>query len=281
MRLRSLGVAQLRSETEDEGHRGSETRFQQLLAAGSQIGSTAGGGAAGAIIGGLVGGPAGALIGGAANAAVSMAITRLGGEISERMLSSREKARVGFVMGHAIAIMNERIESGDSLRSDGFFDAGDTDRSDADSVIEAVLLKSQREPQERKLPYMSRMFAAFALEDYYSPELAHQIVKAAEQLTYRQLCILRLAAVKNRYALRLSDYRGQETFATALYSVLFECVDLYNKSFLNFGGEVAFGPSDVKPGSMTVQGLGADIYNSMQLHEIPVEDVSPIAEVLT
>ena len=232
-------------------------------------------------MGSAIAGPVGALIGGLANAVVSIALTRLGGEISERMLSSREKARVGFVLGHAIAIMNERIESGDSLRSDGFFDASEFDRSDADSVIEAVLLKSQREPQEKKLPYMSRMFATFALEEYYTPELAHQIVKAAEQLTYHQLCILRLAVIKDRYALRPDDYRGQGTFMMPLYSVLFECVDLYNKSFLNFGGEVAFGPSDVKPGSMTVQGLGSDIYNSMRLYEIPENDVLPIAEVLT
>jgi hypothetical protein len=49
---------------------------------------------------------------------------------------------------------------------------------------------------------------------------------------------------------------------------------------INFGGEVVFGPTDVKPGSITVQGLGADIYNLMKLAQIPNEDLLPIATQL-
>ena len=110
--------------------------------------------------------------------------------------------------------------------------------------------------------------------------MAHQIAKAAEQLTYRQLCILRLSVHKSGFELQEGDYRGQGSFSRELYQVLYECLDLYNRGFINLGGDVAFGPTDVKPGNMTLQGLGADIYNHMRLWMIPDEDLIPIAETL-
>lgn len=61
-----------------------------------------------------------------------------------------------------------------------------------------------------------------------------------------------------------------------LYQVLYECMDLYHRGLINFGGEVLFGPTDVKPGSMTAQGLGADIYNLMKLSTIPLGDLMPV-----
>jgi hypothetical protein len=110
--------------------------------------------------------------------------------------------------------------------------------------------------------------------------LAHQITKAAEQLTYRQLCILKLAVVKQIFGLRSADYRGQTSFPQELYQVLHECLDLYLRGFINFGGTVAFGLTDIAPGKMTVQGLGADLFNSMKLVAIPDEDIVPIASQL-
>jgi hypothetical protein len=107
--------------------------------------------------------------------------------------------------------------------------------------------------------------------------MAHQIIKAAEQLTYRQLCIMRLSVVKQAFNLRGGDYRGQGSFTKEVYQLLYECLDLYNRGFINFGGEVVFGPTDIAPGKMTVQGMGADVYNIMRLATIPNEDLVPIA----
>lgn len=59
-----------------------------------------------------------------------------------------------------------------------------------------------------------------------------------------------------------------------------ECLDLDHRGFINFGGGVAFGPTDVFPGKMTVQGLGADVFNLMKLNLIPNEDLMPIATQL-
>ncbi len=91
---------------------------------------------------------------------------------------------------------------------------------------------------------------------------------------------LQLADVKDTYLLRAEDYRGQGTFSADLFSALQECADLYQHGLLNFGGEVVFGLTDIKPASMQLQGVGGVLHRLMRLHEIPQQDISPIAHRL-
>ena len=63
------------------------------------------------------------------------------------------------------------------------------------------------------------------------------------------------------YAMLTIEAKGHLLRSNTKSSI--ECLDLYKALPIswNFGGEVAFRPTDgVKPGSMTVQGLGVDIY---------------------
>lgn len=250
--------------------------IRKLIDGGAEIA----GGAVGGALGFLAGGPVVAALLGAGGAAAAMALKHIGQEVSERLLGSREKVRVGGVLAIAAAEIHQRIERGEQIRSDDFFTAKSGGRSDAEEVAESVLLKSQREPEEKKIPYMGHLLSNVAFDAQISPEMAHQITKAAEQLTYRQLCILKLAVVKDVFRLRAGDYRGLATFSKDLYQVLYECLDLYHRGFINFGGEVAFGPTDVAPGKMTVQGLGADLFNLMKLASIPDQDIISIATQL-
>ena len=250
--------------------------IQKIVDAGVGLLREAGGNVAGATVGFLVGGPVGAAAGGAVGWAVSQGLGRLGREFSERALAPREEARVGCVLVLGVEQIRTRLEAGEELRTDGFFDSGMNDRSGAEEVMENILLKSQREPEERKLPYMGNLFANIAFDSTIGPEMAHQVTKTAGELTYRQLCLLRLAVVKDEFDLRESDYRGQGSFAKELYQILYECLGLYSRGYVNFGGGAAFGPTDVKPAGITVQGLGADTYNLMGLRDIPADELVPI-----
>lgn len=113
-----------------------------------------------------------------------------------------------------------------------------------------------------------------------SAAMAHQLVKASEQLTYRQLSLLRLSVVKEAFGLRRTDFRQHGQFNIELLQVLYECLDLYTCGFVNFGGSVAFGPTDVNPGMMMAQGLGAHLHNAMQLETIPISDIEAVAREL-
>ena len=241
----------------------------------------------------LIGGPEGLAIGGVLGKGVEIALNKVGQEISTRQLAPREETRVGAAFAYAAAEINRRLKEGDALRNDDFFDEKRAGRSDAEEVVESVLLKAQREPEERKIRYMGFSFSSIAFDSQISVQMAHQLTKIAEQLTYRQLCILKLSEVKDRYELRREDYRDHGEIGKDLYQVLYECAELYNKEFINFRGKADLhgreladfgatidGLTRAIPSCMTLQGIGADLYNLKKLSLIPDEDIDPIAEQL-
>lgn len=256
----------------DERNSEQNAKLHKLIDGGAELA----GGAVGGALGFLAGDPVGAALLGTGGAAAAIVLKRIGHEVSERLLGDREKIRLGGVLAIAAAEIGERIKKGDKIRTDNFFETKTGERSPAEEVVESVLLKSQREPEEKKIPYMAHLLSGVAFDSQISPEMAHQITKMAEQLTYRQLCILKLAAVAKDAGLRAGDYRGQTSFSKELYQLLYECLDLYQRGLINFSGEVAFGPTDVAPGKMTIQGLCVDLFNLMKLGLIPNEDLLPI-----
>ena len=260
--------------------------IRQLIYDGTAMLGSGAGAAVGAVLG-LLGGPGGAAVGGVAGKLIENLISKVGQEISERHLSTREKVRVGAAFTIAAAEIRQRIENGDSLREDGFFDEKQTGRSDAEEVAESVLLKAQREPEEKKIQYMGYLYASIPFDPEISAHVAHQLSKAAEQLTYRQLCILRLCAEKGNFGLPdiLNLARDMSNPTEELSEVLHEYWDLYLRSFIDFGqgfdiSMTEFGPKGMIPEMADLQGMGEDLYNLMRLSLIPDKDIAPIAEQL-
>ena len=238
------------------------------------------GGGLGATLGFLAGDPVTAGLFGAVGTAAVGILKKIGHEFSERHLSSREDFRVGKVLAIAALEIHQRIENGESPRNDGFFDKKSSGRSDAEEVAEAIMSKCQREPQEKKIEYMGYLLASIAFDPNISADMGHQLIKAAEELTYRKLCILKLAVVKDRFGLRNENYRDHGRFSKKLYSVLYECMDLCQKEYITLEDAHALGLTDIVPRSMAVQGIGGDLYNLMKLSSILDDDLIPIAEVL-
>ena len=149
------------------------------------------------------------------------------------------------------------------------------------------LLKVQREPEEKKIRYMGYLYESILFEPQISVHMAHQLIKAAEQLTYRQLCILRLCAVKDKFGLRNNNYRERYKIEKDLYEVLSECADLHNKEYIHSGLDTITFERNVLsrlrsiiPSNMAFQTIGDYLYNLMKLSLIPDQDLAPIAEQL-
>ena len=218
---------------------------------------------------------------------IELYLTKLGQDMVERVLSPREKMRTGRVLVTVIDDIETRRASGEHPREDGFFDEKETSRSDAVEVAEAVLLKVQREPEEKKIQYMGHLLSSIAFDSQISVHMAHQLTKAAEQLTYRQLCILKLCAVKDKFGLRSNNYRECYEIENDLYEVLHECADLHNKEYIHSGLDTITFERNVLsrlrsiiPSNMAFQTIGDYLYNLMKLSQIPDEDIAPIAEQL-
>lgn len=254
----------------------ADTPIRRLIQGSAELGGAAVGGALGFVAGGLV--VAAAV--GAAGLVVSRVFEELGEEVSNRLLGPREKQRIGGVLAIAAARMQARLENGDRLREDGFFDKGNGTRSSADEVVENIARTVQCDPEEKKLQYMGRMYCNLAFAPEFSPQMAHQMIKAAEQMTYRQFCLLRVFGDDAiRSALRATDFRNQGEFPIELRQVLYECFELAKRYYI-VSDSYILGVTDLCPRNTKTQGLGADLFNAMELHAVPKDHLLPMVRLL-
>ncbi len=253
-----------------------DNKVQKIINNGAEIAGAAVGGA----LGFLAGDPGTAALLALGGGLAGKALKKIGIEISERLLGSREKTRVGAVIAIAANKIKERIEEGESIRDDDFFVVKKNGRTKADEVIENVIQKCQRDPEEKKIGYMGLLLANIAFDKSISVELAHIVIKTVEILTFRQICILSVAGGKEKEALRSVNYREEKEFPRELYQVLHECFDLYSRSLINFKGTAALGLTDVLPSAMTVQGVGVDMYNNLELYRMPLNEKLDIIKIL-
>jgi len=202
-----------------------ESRTKEILEAGGEIVGSATGAAAGLIFGG----PAGAVGGAAIGPVVSRAIVHVCSQLSDR-LSGRQKARVGAVVSYAAVFLKEKLESGAELRNKWILQ-GDPERSKTEEVLEGCLLKARDTYEEKKLKHMARLLANIPFIDI-SSELANQAIVMSEQLTYRQFCILSLAATFPRH-LRKDNYVGI-VLSHEHQFLLEEALDLHRRGLLGF-----------------------------------------------
>lgn len=249
---------------------------RRLIRGSAELGGAAVSGA----LGFFAGGPAGAATLGAAGFAASKVFTELGDEVSDRLLGPREKQRIGGVIAIAAVRIRERLERGDCLRDDGFFDKGASPRSSADEVAENLVLTVQRDPEEKKLQYMGQLYCNVAFNPEIGSQMAHQMIKAAERMTYRQFCLLKIFGDDTiRNTLRATDFRNQGNFPIELRQVLYECFDLA-KGYYIVDESYILGVTDLCPRNTRTQGLGADLFNDLELHTIPKDDLEPIVTQL-
>ena len=242
--------------------------FQNIINLGREL-------IAGAFPGVLIGSPEAALYG-ASGAVASIGLKALGEKFSRRHLGPREEAKVGALLVLASEEISKRMERGDSLREDGFFNEKATGGKDSEEVIESVLLKCQREPEAKKIKYMAKLLSNICFDSEISADTAHRIMKVAEQLTYRQLCILKICAIKDSLDLRKENYRSRG-YSNNLYAILYDYHDLYLNGYIGFPDEkVEFGPMDLVPGRMDIQDQAEDIFELMGLGDIPQEDLHQI-----
>ena len=255
----------------------SDSRARRLIRGSAELGGAAVGGA----LGFLAGGPAGAAALGAAGFVATKVFEELGEEVSARLLGPREKQRIGGVLAIAAARIRERLERGDQIRDDGFFDKGATGRSSADEVVESVALTVQRDPEEKKLQYMGCLYSNVAFNSEISSQMAHQMIKAGEQMTYRQFCLLKIFGVNAIWStLRNSHYRNQVSFPIELRQILYDCFALARNYYI-VDKSYILGVTDLHPRNTRTQGLGADMFNLMELNMIPIDDLQPIVRQLS
>jgi len=172
--------------------------------------------ATGAIAGFIVGGPGGAALGAAQAPLVSSALYEIVSEIGQRHLSKREEERVGTTLCYAVENIRKKLYEGNQIRQDNFFIRDVNNRSSAEEITEGVLIAAQSEHEEKKLKYYGNLIANLAFTNDYDKTQANFLIKTAQQLTYRQLCLVNIFCNNGKYSLRDRNYRDQENFELSI-----------------------------------------------------------------
>ena len=194
-------------DNEPEPPEPKETRRRRAAKAAPDVaGGLAGTGAALAAVAAT--GPGAALVGPLANAGVQRLLRRLGvdrlfREAHEELMEGRENAereRGEAALRHALTALGERIEAGERVRDDGFFDRPHEEdgRTPAEELLEGVLRKARDAHEARKAERLGRLYAYLAVSPEVTPNHANYLLDLAGRLTYQQLLLLGLFAAEDR-----------------------------------------------------------------------------------
>ena len=256
-----------------------EGKNQEAVDSLIDTGSNMAGGAAGAAMGFFTGGPVGAVAGAIAGPAMTAVFRRVGTEIKSRLLGRREEVRAGAAIAHAGATIRRRLEAGEQLRSDGFFDEPAEDRAPAEEIAEKTILSAQRDPEEKKTQFYGIALGNLAFTAGVGRTEANQILTLFERLSFRQLCLIRIFQDSSSYNLRSENYR-EEGLRHERLSLLHEVYELYRQGILHASGKVFLGIGDVNPSIVGVQGMAQILTTLAELNRIEGQDLEEVASFL-
>jgi hypothetical protein len=235
----------------------------EIVDAGADIA----GAATGATLGTFLGGPAGAAIG----AAMGHTLRKIGAEINNRYISPREDERVASALSYAIERAEEKIEEGEEIRDDGFFDEGTDDRSSADEIVEGALIVAQREHEERKVEYIGYLIANICFDESLDGSQSNALISTAERMSWRQIRIL-------SYLLRLQKFTREDRTTHTFHPDSVRGLEAPPDDFLHEFSELqqmrllmdleAFVDLPLDPSKYVISKFGRQLYALMELERI-------------
>jgi hypothetical protein len=203
--------------------------IKDLIETGSEIT----GSISGAVIGGLVAGPIGLVIGGVSGPLITKALKNVGSDLKKRFTSPREEIRMGAAFTFAIDKIQRNLESGEEIRRDGFFDDTINERSDSEEILEGTILNAQKEYEERKVKFLGNLYANISTNTEISREHANQLLRTANNLSYRQFCILQLLFIKSSNNQIIEEkVRGLEDRKVEKVDIIAELRDLQQRGLI-------------------------------------------------
>jgi hypothetical protein len=216
-------------------------------------------------------------------------------EIADRILSSREKSRVGVTAAYALTKIKLRLDAGENIRD--FFDENTGKRSDAEEIFEGVLLKAKNEHEEKKTKILGNIYANTTFTSEFSVGEANHLLQITENLTYQEICILALIERKDetdgivlRKKWKNEENESDDTitlnFSTKEASVFQQAYELCNKGLMFCGNSqgdttVLMTASDILPDELMLTIMGITFCKIMGLGDIPDEDIEEVKSCLS
>lgn len=236
-------------------------RLNDFIEKGAEIGGSVTGAAIGlAILGPLI----------------TSVFKKIGNDISTKILSPREEARIGATYSLALDKINTEIQNGKEIRNDNFFIPQNGDRSSADMILEGTLLKARDEYEEKKIRFYSNFLANLNFDASISFEKGNTLLKIIEKMSYRQIVLL--GYIEEIKVLDTSNWTAQFTQKEDLgpfHDFYSELMDLYNQQILKQVGQFSM----MIP-AMELSGLGIALCKLLNTTEIENGDKDIIRDTI-
>jgi hypothetical protein len=231
----------------------------------------------------IIGVAAGFATAGPLGAVVGLAVESVAEDVVKRFLSPKELTRIEKVLELAAIKHDEHIKKGLALRDD-------IDRDKYEEFFEGMLLKARESHEEKKIPLLANLFARVPFTNTPIENMMQTLIYA-EQLSYRQLCILSVIqfAVFRSSLLSNSEYRDirkqrpdektegifQDMFYMMRQGFIGQSRD-EGRSLINITI-----PADIMPAYVVLLYPGMLLYNGLDLVSVEEVDRKSIIDVLT
>lgn len=255
----------------------STEKALELIKEGGPIAGTAVGGALGVVGGGPVGGAFGAAVGATMGKVVE--------DAADRALSRRERLRVGATAFYAFDFIRERVEAGERVREDGFFENLQFEATAAEEIFDGVLQKSKGDHEERKARFYGKFFANLAFDTTCSRDEANYFLHLLERLTYSQLVIIALFAAPTAFTLPDETCENKKV-TTQLLQMLLATFELTQVGLLEHllegeHADIALHLAEIAPRHVRLSPSGKRLFDLAGLNLIPEKERRQVAEVFS
>ena len=128
-------------------------------------------------------------------------------------LTSRSESKRLYQWGKQAAEgIVQRLNDCEDFRKDGFFEETPTNRSNFEEVVESTLKKVMDTTEEPKVKFIASLTENIHFNENLDMDTYRQILKDLDELTYRQLCIIRLATLyeKRKVIGHIDDEKWEE-----------------------------------------------------------------------
>ena len=165
------------------------------------------------------------------SAAITPVITQWGlGRFITPLVSKRQSVRLFQWGKQAAEGIAQRLSNGEKYREDGFFEETPTNRSKIDEVVESTLKRVMDTTEEPKIKFMANLTENVHFDSDLDMDTYRRLLKYLEELTYRQLCVVKLFMNADQIDL---DNFGNPNITQNLSSILTDCFEVCDKGLIN------------------------------------------------
>ncbi len=216
---------------------------------------------------------------------VGQIITDVGNDFVERVLSPSQEDRVATVVRLLAVSIGERLNAGQTIRDDGFFE----DEAQSEELLEGVLLAARDSYEKKKLPYLANMFAHVAINTQIDAQTAHLLIRNAEQVSWLEICLLAMIGDPSRWEVPdVSTLNGRPGSwpAWTVYNTLTSMRDRFMFSPQLPPPETPEGllpplpETDFRLSALRLNNAGVLLFQAMDLQRMPDEELVEIRDHL-